>query len=536
MQQKSLNLKSIRIGCLPIIDSFMNKMRLQDFLSEALQNKDYAEAILIIAKNILINREALYGFKEWAAKYDLREFGDDRLGRALDRLFTIDRATLQTKIVLGAAESFSLNLDQIHSDSTSITLTGDYREQNSKAIKLKRGYSKDHRPDLKQLIYNLCITHDGAVPIHFKCFDGNRTDDSFQLEIWSGLRTLLQRPDFTYVADSKFCVEKTMLKIDSEHGLFVTMVPKTRTETVDFSQELDQGNVRWQKILRKKSHRHSDEFDTFEVAIGEYRLREGFQLYWYRSNQKAKRDASSRKNRISTAIDKIENLNLNRLRGPKTSSAIEKKIEKILIRYQVQNWLSVEVKFDSCEKFKALSRGKPTKDTQYKKIDIKSPRLVIRKKVEEIAKSRLMDGIFPLATNKKDPAVEILKIYKYQPTLEKRHVLLKTTQNVAPIWLKKNTRIEALMFVEYIAQMTAALMERELRNSMKKNGIEIIASLPENRSSKSPTFDQLLRIFDDRLRHQLIERGHVIKKFSEPLSKIQIQILDLLKVSIENFT
>jgi transposase len=49
--------------------------------------------------------------------------------------------------------------------------------------------------------------------------------------------------------------------------------------------------------------------------------------------------------------------------------------------------------------------------------------------------------------------VDVYKIYKNQPRIEKRHALLKSTLEVAPIWLKKNTRIEALMFLEFVAQM-----------------------------------------------------------------------------------
>ena len=45
------------------------------------------------------------------------------------------------------------------------------------AIQLKRGHSKERRPDLKQLVYSLCVTSDGAVPVHFKAYDGNQTDD-----------------------------------------------------------------------------------------------------------------------------------------------------------------------------------------------------------------------------------------------------------------------------------------------------------------------------------------------------------------------
>ena len=534
MQEKNLKLKVLRIGPLPIIRQIIDKLDLRSKLLVALKNDDYVDAILILLTNVLIDREALYAVKEWARTYGLRlasgvEVGDDRIGRALDRLFEADRSTLQTQVTLSLIKKFNLKMGQIHSDTTSVSFSGNYENQNKKALQLKRGHSKDHRPDLKQLVYNLCVTNDGAVPVHFKSYDGNQSDDSIQLETWSSLRSLLQRPDFIYVGDSKLCVEKTLRKIDAEHGFFVTVVPRTRSEVKEFSKELHSGDVRWERILRKKS-RTSCEFDTFDVAVGHYQLREGFLIFWYRSSQKKKRDAFERKDRISRAVERLENLNLKRLRGPKTEAAIQKKIDAILSKFAVQAWISVDIKIDIKEEFKALTRGKPTKETQYRCIKIKTPRLHIKKNVEAIAHSQMMDGLFPLATNTKKNSLDVLQIYKYQPKIEKRHAFLKSTLNVAPVWLKKNTRIEALMFVEYLAQMVAAIIERNLRLAMKDKGIKNIYSLPEGRPSETPTFEQLHRLFENRQRQELYENDVAIKLFSEPLSLIQSQILNYLEI------
>jgi transposase len=535
MQEKDLNLRITKIGCLPIIDLTLEKMSLKSKLTQALSNEAYADAVLILLKNILINREAIYAVKDWARIHGLRlsegaEINDDRIGRALERLFQADRATLQTEIVLGTVKKFNLKMDQIHSDTTSIAVSGQYADQDKLGVELKRGHSKDHRPDLKQLVYNLCVSRDGAIPIHFKCYDGNRSDDSIQFETWNSLRVLLQRPDFIYVADSKLCVEETMRKIDSEHGLFVTIVPRTRKESDDFATSLEQGEVRWEKCLRRKSSRHKSEFDTFEVATGFYQLREGFKVYWYRSSQKQKRDSESRKDRIVRAREKLESLDLRRLRGPKTETAMRKRVDTILQRFKVQAWLGVEIKMDIDEEFKALSRGKPTGETRYKKIIKKTPRLHIKRNAETIAKSQLMDGIFPLATNTKMTALEVLNSYKYQPHLEKRHAFLKSTLHVAPVWLKKNVRIEALMFVEYLAQMVASLIERELRVVMKKKNVPVLLSLPEGRASKTPTFEQLTRLFENRDRNELFEKDLLVKLFTQPLTPVQSQILELLKI------
>jgi transposase len=141
-----------------------------------------------------------------------------------------------------------------------------------------------------------------------------------------------------------------------------------------------------------------------------------------------------------------------------------------------EEWIRVEVKWDAVEKFKAITRGKPTAETFRRTIQ-HVPKLHVTTNAENIAQSAAMDGIFPLTTNTKETPVDVFKIYKYQPRIEKRHALLKFTLEVAPIWSKKNTRIEALMFLEFIAQMVAALIERALRQKMAEKNIGLICSL-----------------------------------------------------------
>ena len=115
--------------------------------------------------------------------------------------------------------------------------------------------------------------------------------------------------------------------------------------------------------------------------------------------------------------------------------------------------------------------------------------------------------------------------------IEKRHALLKSTLEVAPIWLKKNTRIEALMFLEFVAQMLAALVERALRQKMAERKIDLLCSLPEGRGSKTPTIEQVLRLFEHQNKHALYDGERLIKQFADPLTPVQSQILQLLSLS-----
>ena len=72
------------------------------------------------------------------------------------------------------------------------------------------------------------------------------------------------------------------------------------------------------------------------------------------------------------------------------------------------------------------------------------------------------------------------------------------------------------MFVEYLAQMVASLIERELRGSMEKKKVPVLLSLPDGRASKTPTFEQLTRLFENRDRNELFEKDRLVKLFTQP--------------------
>ena len=101
MHEERLCLRAARVGALPILNHFIARIGLAEELTLALNNPGYADALLGLIKNILVDRNALYALAEWAALYDVGllaqgKIGDDKLGRALDRLFAADRATLQS--------------------------------------------------------------------------------------------------------------------------------------------------------------------------------------------------------------------------------------------------------------------------------------------------------------------------------------------------------------------------------------------------------------------------------------------------------
>lgn len=538
MQAQPFQLVRQGLGAIPIFDRVIQQIGLPQHLTEAMRHPRYTEAILLLLKNILIERSALYAIREWSAQYDPAlvyggKYGDDLIARALDRLFETDRASLLTRVVLHSVKAYQVDLNQIHQDTTSVKLTGAYTRQRRTAVQLLRGYSKDHRPDLKQLVYELSVTHDGAIPVLFKAHDGNRTDDTLHWENWQMLRGILGRSDFLYVADSKLCVSKTLLDIDRSQGRFITVVPRTRREVEDFRSKVAASLVRWEKVWAKRSSRKHGRIDLYEGATGIHQMCEGFRMYWFRSSEKARRDWAEREDKIASAMNQLWLLaDPAQKKKPRTEKTLRRKADVILSRFAVEAWIKFDITLEQVEKFRQVQRGRSSTNTMYHKTVHRVPRISCSRDEPAISKSEVMDGIFPLATNTNLDAFAVLRAYKYQPKLEKRHALLKSGLQVAPIFLKKNQRIEALMFVYFLAQLLCALIERQLRNSMRERGISQIQILPEDRPSASPTVEQVIRVFSSRARHLLLSKeSKLVQTFSDPLSSIQEQILTLLDIS-----
>lgn len=149
-----------------------------------------------------------------------------------------------------------------------------------------------------------------------------------------------------------------------------------------------------------------------------------------------------------------------------------------------------------------------------------------------------LDGLFSLITNiseKKFIMKDILLKYKYQPYIEKRHQQFKSVFDAAPVFLKSIHRIEALMFVYFIVLLLNALIEREIRNSMRQNEIELLPLYPEERNCKYPTTERILSLFENQRKHILKENNIILKNFYDPISNLHKSILNLLKIPKKNF-
>lgn len=556
-KQEPFRLKSEIIGEIPIINHYLERLQVDKFFSKYLIGNNVQHGVTpsvslsILLRNLVIEREPLYTLSDWSSQYapylfnlskeQLDLVNDDRIGRALDKLFDADRASLQTELILHAIQAFNVNLNCLHNDSTTITFTGKYNEANGEikrgkdTVKITTGFNKDHRPDLKQLLWILTVTADGTIPIHYKICDGNKTDDTTHITTWKMLRKLVGNSNFLYVADSKLCVSDTLKYIDQQGGRFLTVLPRTRSEDKWFREYIVNHTLEWEEInLENSSAKTNSSSIKWRMVDSPLPSAEGFRIVWCWSSQKAAFDAKHRQEKIKKAITKIELLQ-ERLKNPrsrlKSLSTITKKVDEIFEETKIKKWFRYTVEEVTEKTYQQTQRGRPGPNTKYKSHTTIRYQLNWKIIHETTAADACSDGMFPLITNMTDmPLQNLLMNYKYQPKLEKRFEQLKTVSEVMPVLLKSITRIEALLFLYFIALLVRSLIEREVRKKMAQRGITNLPLYPEKRLCYAPTTDRILSFFRPIQLHSLFQNDKIIQTFTPQYNPIQIQLLELLGV------
>ena len=553
---KNLNFESKAVGALPIVNHFIGKLKIHKLLSKYVLSKpsqklSHANAILLFIRNILIERNPLYKLSQWANGYDSHMVGlgeslpsilnDDRVGRSLDALFDADRASMLTQLISHTINEFNIDLSRFHNDSTTVTVFGKYKNQNNNSLVLTHGKNKDHRPDLKQLVLSLTVSSDGAVPIHYKAFDGNKTDDKTHIEMWECLCKITGSSGFIYVADSKLCTNEQMTHIDKKEGKFITVLPKTRSEDTWFRNWMVSNHIEWQELLKISDRNNTENEDIAYWGFEpEKKSKEGYRIIWYLSRQKKRLDESIRQDRISKTIKTLSKLKERAgKRKLKEPEQISKAVKAVFGKYKSENYFDWELTKKEFEYTKQIGKGRPGKNTKYVTVKKEIWSFKANPNGLKIKESAITDGIFPLITNistDKHSIKDILLKYKYQPFIEKRNEQLKSVFDVMPVYLKLVHRIEALMSIYFIVLLLNALIERELRQSMKKKKITSLPLYPEERKCKHPTTERTISLFSNIRKHTFKSKNKIVKIYFDQLSDLQKKILHLLSISKKHYS
>lgn len=382
------------VGGLPVVNAILARLGfdrlVEDYLAEPdiRVSLDSARVIGVVVRNLALGRAPIYGLGAWSEPFDpalLGLFGgetaalnDDRVGRVLDELFLADRASLMTALSVSAIKAYDISVDELHNDSTSIRLYGAYHDAVGAArggitpARPTWGHSKDHRPDLKQLVWILTISADGAVPVTYQLADGNIEDSTTHIATWDTCAKIARRTDFLYVGDRKLATRDNMGHISSHGGRFLTVLPRTRKEDETGRAWLAAGPIPWVEISRRPGKHRDDPPEVHCAVAAPAPSAEGYRICWVRSSTKQAHDAAARTDRIERASAALRDLTASlastRCRL-KTHVAVEDAATAILADTGAQRWVRFTVEDQTVTDYRQEKRGRPGPDTRYRRID-----------------------------------------------------------------------------------------------------------------------------------------------------------------------
>jgi transposase len=169
---------------------------------------------------------------------DAPHLHDDTLGRTLDMLYDYGVTELYSLIAVTAAQRLGLAPTFAHLDSTSFHVDGRYNsagEPDAEVMHITRGYSRDHRPDLNQVMLDLIVEHQAGIPLLMKPLSGNSSDvQDFGQVVTEHVEPLQTTYGTTYlVADSALYSAENLQKLGETGIKWITRVLATVTEAQD---------------------------------------------------------------------------------------------------------------------------------------------------------------------------------------------------------------------------------------------------------------------------------------------------------------
>lgn len=348
----------------------------------------------------------------------IEEINDDRLYRSLDRLLPHKQA-LEKHLKEHIGRLFAVEYDILLYDVTSTYFEGQ-AAGNSLA---KRGYSRDHRPDCKQVCIGLVVSKCG-MPLGYEIFAGNRHDSTTVEEIIEGMESRYGRADRIWVMDRGMVSQDNIELLRQNGRKYIIGTPKAMLKR--FESQLLSDN--WDKVnegLEVKRCQSPDGDETFILC---------------RSQDRQKKEQAMHERfekRIEEGLNKIEAACNKRICQP---LEIAKRVGRLL----GQN-----------------SRAAGLFHTDVITADGKAK--LLWSKIESWRNwAALSEGCYMLRTNITDwSSQELWQTYIQLTEAEAAFRIHKSDLKIRPVWHHKTERVEAhilVCFLAYVLWKTLAQM------------------------------------------------------------------------------
>lgn len=417
------------------------------------------------------------------------DLNDDCLGSALDALYDYGVTELFYKAASRALLTYGIEHRFVHLDTTSFSLYGKYDMEDdsaTEAVKITKGYSKDGRPELNQVIASMMCAYKSSIPVWIEVLSGNSNDKKSFRETIKKFRAQFQEKELPYfVADSALFTAEGLKELAGIR--WVTRVPETVKEAGEAikgtdKEKMEESGVpgyryremesnyagipqRWLVVYSEQAYKR--EYETLVKNIRRENELQGREL-WHLGNKAFACEADALK----------------------AARSFDKKLRYHRVQYETR----VKNSFDK--------KGRPEKTTvpvgQEWHIE---GSLVIDG--EAVAEAQSRKGFFIVATNEMDKRSitpqQLLEVYKAQNvSVERGFRFLKDPMFYAEsLYLKLPQRIMALIMVMALSLLVYSLAERKLRKALAAENLTI--GDQKRRPTKTPTIRWVFQKFEDVL-------------------------------------
>jgi len=517
--------------------------------------------------NILQGRCGLYHMGPWAQGTDsevlIREgidplsLSDARIAHTLDRIFEYGPDNVLSEVVVRYLRDDAAPSEYcVHQDTTTLKLYGEYdRGYKPQEPVPARGYSKDHRPDLKQLVYGLSLHGAVGIPMCVSTLDGNTSDhvaNRLHIDRLAGL--LPPEDDVTLVADCKLADPDTFGRLIDAAFHFITLLPRTyklhadlvakalavRDALPDLVREKGRTKTEPDHVYKGTSFRAP--FEVLDPESGMMRTTE-LRFLAVESDQLGKKFEDALPDLLAKEHKRIEKT-MEKL-GEDTFACEPDARKAFWEALKEPRLHRVEVLVEPViVRERRARRGRPAKGEAPPTVHTRYQLVTrsIEPDADAIATARAHARFFVLVTDHMDdtrwPDARVLGEYRHQHIIEGHTGFrwLKGPAAAAPMFLNTPRRIAALGMVFILALMVRNYIEFTVRDRVAARPSRTTLPNMDNRPTRKPSTENVFWLFR-RVGVVFVRRGGVlVERRLSGLDDHCKLALELLEVPVSAFT
>jgi transposase len=454
-REGALRVESSRtLGAVWLLDGLWRRLGVAEALGGVLGGRRFTTAVERVLFALVCNRAvdpmSKLSAAEWASSDaaipGLAGMDDDQAYRAMDLLVEADtEARVQEAVFFAAAHLLNLEVDLLFFDTTSTFFQREGEETGPGAFRVY-GHSKDHRPDLPQIVIGLAVTREG-IPVRVWCWPGNTNDQTVLKQVKDDLRGWRLGRVVT-VVDRGFASEDNLAYLTRAGGHWIA------------GERLRDGGADVAAVLARQGRYQQvrDNLRVKELRLGEGDTTRRFVLC--HNPEQAERDRTQREQAVARLEAELERIATQRAKAAKRAKA------KVAANGRGRRAREV----DDHLKAECALRDHPTLGRWLRQTP--GGRLVIdRAKLKAEAK---LDGKFLLSTSDPDLSAEDVALgYKNLLEAERAFRDLKTTLELRPVWHRLEHRIRAHVLLCWLALLLVRVAERRTGQTWRRINLEL---------------------------------------------------------------